>query len=63
MCNTWKPVIVTATVQRCCECGWSMSPALLAHDLQTNSDGFYCLTCFADASNRGAFTQPKEVLS
>lgn len=53
--------IVTSTIQRCAECGWSHAPAVLAHNFVTNSAGFYCLDCWAEASNRGDLDPKAEV--
>ena len=59
--ETLKPRIVTHTLQRCAECGWCHSPAVLAFNFITRSSGFYCLDCYCEASNRGDLDPRKEV--
>lgn len=47
--------IVTLTVQRCHECEWSHSPAILAFDERSRLTVFYCLECYGTCSERGDF--------
>lgn len=53
--------IVSSTIQRCAECGWSLTPVVLTHNFVTRSAGFYCLDCWAEASNRGDLDPKDEV--
>jgi len=51
--ETNKTRIVTQTLQRCVDCGWSHAPAVLAYSYVTRSAGFYCLDCYEITSRLG----------
>ena len=58
-----RTILVLAVDARCFECGWTSKPVLLAYDQISHSDGLWCQTCFAQASELGRFSPNKEVPS
>lgn len=54
-------VTVLAVDARCSECGWIAQPVLLAYNQVSHSEGLWCQTCFAQASETGQFSPRKEV--
>jgi len=46
---------VTTTPHHCVDCGFATAPAVLAYSHIAKSSGYYCLACYANASERFEF--------